>query len=77
MWGGVDTVTDDSGEYTAQEKAASVVWRLARGDEVKTQQVADEFSITIQGAYRLMNTVSRVVPICVVSTGTWRRFDID
>ena len=71
-------MTDDNqGEFTAQEKAASVVGRLAQGRDVKTREVADEFGITIQGAYRLMNTVSRVVPICVVSTGTWRRFDID
>ena len=68
---------DDNSEYTPQEKAASVVWRLAQGQPITTRQVADEFSITIQGAYRLMNTVSRVIPICVVSTGTWRRFDID
>ena len=66
-----------SSEYTPQEKAASVVWRLAHGDEVSIRQVADEFGITVQGAYRLMNTVSRVIPITTNSTGMWRRFDID
>jgi hypothetical protein len=68
-------MSESESEFSAQEKAASVVWRLAHGDGVTVRDVADDMCITRQGAYRLLCTVSRVVPITPDSSGVWRRFD--
>ncbi len=65
-----------NGEYTAHEKAADVVWRIANGQAVTVREVADDFGITWQGAWKMMNTISRVIPIAPNSTGRWQRFDI-
>lgn len=63
-------------EFTSQEKAADVTWRIATGQAVSTSEVAESFSMTYQGAWRLMNTISRVIPIAPNSTGKWQRFDL-
>lgn len=62
-------------EYTSQEKAADVVWRLANGEGVTVREVADDFGMTRQGAYKMLCIVSRVIPIAANSTGIWQRFD--
>lgn len=68
-------MSEDESDYTPQEKAASVVWRLAHGEGVTVREVADNFSVTWHGAHRILCTVSRVVPIAPDSSGVWRRFD--
>lgn len=65
-----------SSEYTPQEKAADIAWRLASGDEVTTNEVAEYYGVTYHGARRMLNVISRVIPITTNSTGVWRRFDI-
>jgi len=65
----------DKDDFTAQEKASSIAWKIAAGQGFTTRQVADEFNITWHGANRMLNTISRVIPISPNSTGVWRRFD--
>lgn len=63
------------GEFTSQEKAANVSWRLANGEGVTVQEVADSFSMTWQGANKMLCVISRVIPIAPNSTGVWQKFD--
>ena len=65
----------DNDDYTPQEKAASVTWKIASGQEFTTREVAVSFGITWHGANRMLNTISRVIPIAPNSTGVWKRFD--
>lgn len=67
----------DKESYSAQEKAADVTWKLAHGEGVKVKDIATSYAITIRGAYRLMDTVSRVIPISYSDSGVWRKFEID
>lgn len=68
------TTNDD--DFTSQEKAASVTWKIASGQEFTVREVADNFGISRQGAHKMLNTISRVIPIAPNSTGIWKRFDI-
>ena len=69
-------MTQTNDDYTPQEKAASVTWKIATGQAFTVREVADDFGITWQGAQRMLNTISRVIPIAPNSTGVWKRFDI-
>ena len=69
-------MANDSDDFTPQEKASSIAWRIAAGQEFTTREVADNFGITRQGALKMLNTISRVIPIAPNSTGIWKRFDI-
>ena len=64
-------------EYVPQERASLLTWKIARGEEFTTQEVADSFELTYQGARRMLHTISRVIPISANSTGVWRRFDVE
>ena len=69
-------MTTNGKDYVPQERASLVAWKMAAGKEFTVSEVADEFGMTYQGARRLLNTISRVVPIYPNSTtGAWRRFD--
>jgi hypothetical protein len=64
----------DSGtarELTPQERAALVAWHLAHGEAMTTRQVAELTGLAIGGSYRLMNALSRVLPI-YRADGVWQ-----
>jgi len=65
-----------SPDFTPQEKASSLTWRIASGQEFTVREVADNFGMTWHGANRLLGTISRVIPIAPNSTGKWKRFDM-
>lgn len=48
---------------TPSERVALVVWWLARGDKLTTQQVAAITGLSVGHAWRMMAGLSRVVPI--------------
>lgn len=50
-------------ELTSIERAVFVAWRMAEGDEFTTAEVAVLVGLTWQGAYYLMTTASRILPI--------------
>ena len=58
-------------DYTAQERAALVVWCLAHGEGLQTRDIAKLTGLTRQGAWELMQHLSRVIPIYQDDTGTW------
>ena len=64
-----------SDDYSAQEKAFSIGWRMAHGREFTVRDVADNFGMTWQGAYRLLNVGSRVIPIAPDDRGIWKAFN--
>lgn len=48
---------------TPSERVALVVWRMAQGDSLTTQQVAQLTGLTVNGAYLLLCRISRVLPL--------------
>ncbi len=60
------------GDLLAQEKAAIVVWRLAHGEALLTSEIADLTDMSRQGAWSMMTTISRVIPIWCDLEGKWR-----
>ena len=68
-------MTTNDSDFSPQEKAGLVGWKLARGDGLTIPEVAETFSMSYQGARRIMHTISRVLPIAPNDSGVWRRFD--
>ena len=61
-------------DFSAQEKAAKVTWLFAHEHEMTASDVARRFAMTPQGAYKLLWTISRVVPIAPDGQGRWKSF---
>lgn len=59
-------------EYLAQERAAKVVWLLAKGARLSSRQVAALTGLTRNSARELLNLMSRVCPIYRDANGCWR-----
>lgn len=57
---------------TATERSAYVTDRLNAGERLRTAQIAAVCGITRQGAYRLMEGISAVVPV-LLYRGEWQR----
>jgi hypothetical protein len=55
---------------TATERTAYVMLRLAAGERLTTMQVASACHLSRQGSYRLLDSMSRVVPL-VLDDGKW------
>ena len=64
-----------SDDYSAQEKASSIAWRISNGQQFTVREVAEDFGISWQGAYRMLNTISRVIPIAPDDRGIWKAFN--
>jgi len=58
-------------DYTAQEKAALITWHLALGEGLQTRDIVKLTGLTRQGAWELMQHLSRVIPIYQDDTDTW------
>jgi len=58
-------------DYSAQEKAALIAWHLAHGEGMTTNEVAEITGLTWGGAWRLMDRLSRVLPIYRDEDGMW------
>jgi hypothetical protein len=54
---------DNPEEMTVTERAALAGWLLARGKQLTTQEAADTLGLTYIGAYRLLQRLSRVLPV--------------
>ena len=59
-------------ELTCTERVAKLVWWLAQGDGIRTVDVAELAEVTRQHAWRMMCTISRVVPIYQDDDGFWQ-----
>jgi len=57
-------------EYVATERVGVIVWHLAHGDALTTAQVADLAGVSRQGAYQMLQKLSRAIPILCFS-GEW------
>lgn len=62
----------DSNEVTPTEKAAEITMMISRGEQFTTAEIAERYSMTWQGADKLLNTISRRVPIYKDET-KWRK----
>ena len=60
--------------FTAHERAALAAWWIAQGESFTTGEAAERLNMTRQGAYYVLNGLSRCLPI-VQEGGRWRRFD--
>ena len=61
-------------ELTAQERAAMVTYDIIMGRQLTTLEIARRIGITNMGAWKLMQRVSRVVPV-YQDEGRWRILD--
>lgn len=54
---------DKASELTSQERAAKITYKLAKGKKMTTGEIAKELGVTWHGASKMMNTISRTIPI--------------
>lgn len=59
-------------DYTAQERAALITFQILEGQKMTTSEIAAHVGVTWLGAYRMMEKISRVVPV-VQEDAVWRR----
>jgi len=57
---------------TATERAAYITDAFNAGERLRTADVAERCGVTRQGAYRLLDAISGVVPLLLVG-GVWQR----
>lgn len=62
-------------EMSPVERAAHVAVRLVRGEQLTTRQVAVQYSVTRQTAYRMLNRTCRILPL-TQDDGVWRLLDV-
>ena len=56
--------------YITTERVAILVFTLARGGKVTTGEIAERLEITQNGAWRMLDRMSRVLPIAQ-ERGRW------
>lgn len=61
----------DSGPETPSERVALVVWYMAHGMALSTQEIMKITGLTNDGAWSLMNRICRVLPI-YLDRNIWR-----
>jgi hypothetical protein len=66
------TFSDDS---NTSERVAVVVWRLAQGEALTTQQAAQLAHLGSAGAWALLSRASRAIPITLID-GVWRAVNL-
>ena len=59
----------------SRERAAKIDFMFAEGHALTTSQVADLVGLTYDGARKLLQVVTRVIPIYQDDSGLWRRLD--
>ena len=70
-------MTEPACELVASERAALVVWRLARSEALTTDDVVRICGyVDRRGAHELMHRLARVLPL-VFASGVWRVADCD
>lgn len=60
-------------EMVVTQRAALVGFRIAEGEEFTTSQIAEMCGLTVEGAKKMMEKASAVVPIYDDEDGVWRR----
>ena len=64
----------DCNEYTTTERVALIVWWLcAKGKTMTTEEIAGRLDISYDGTRRMLNRISRVIPLHQVE-GQWHGF---
>ena len=58
--------------YTPQERAALVTFQILDGAQLTTPEIAESVGVSRQAAWRMMQGVSRVVPV-YQDGDRWRR----
>lgn len=69
---GISWMKDD---LTAQERAALVTWRLARGDRLTTQHIMELTGLSREGVWHLMMRLARVLPVSCGDDALWSRVE--
>jgi len=62
-------------ELSPVERAAHITLRLVRGEQLTARQIADEYHVSRQTAYRTLDRMCRIVPLHSVD-GVWRLLDV-
>ena len=62
-------------EYTYTERIALLVWWLAEGERLTTEQVVQRFHIRRGEAAKMFTRISRKLPIYREDGGVWQKVD--
>jgi len=65
----------EAAELVPTERTARLAWRFAHGARLTVAEVANLTGLTLRGAYALLATMSRVVPIFAAADGRWQTTD--
>jgi len=66
---------DSKADLVAQERAATIAFALADGAKMTTRDVAHKTGLQLNGAWRMMNKLMRVLPITLDEEGRWYRVE--
>lgn len=62
-------------EMSPVERSAHVTMRLVRGEQFTARQLAEEYHVSRQTAYRILDRTCRIVPLHSID-GVWRLLDV-
>lgn len=62
-------------EMSPVERAAHITMRLVRGEQFTARQIAEEYHVSRQTAYRTLDRTCRIVPLHN-QDGVWRLMDV-
>ena len=62
---------EQENEYVATERAALLGYKFAQGARLTTMEVAVICGLTHSGAWRILDKMSRVLPLLQLDDGKW------
>lgn len=68
-------IESEYAEMSPVERAAHITMRLVRGEEFTARQIANEYHVSRQTAYRMLDRTCRVIPLHS-DGGVWRLLDV-
>lgn len=68
-------VVVEYGEMSPVERASHITMRLVRGEQITARQVANQYGVSRQTAYRILDRTCRVIPL-TSEDGVWRVLDV-
>lgn len=63
---------NDKKDIHTTERAAAITYELTIGRELSTSEIADKYGITVSGAEKMLDKISRQVPI-YKDNSRWKR----
>jgi len=71
----MESVLVEYAEMSPVERAAHITMRLVQGEQFTARQVATQYGVSRQTAYRILDRTCRVLPLHN-QDGVWRLLDV-